>query len=1291
LAIFSGIAAAVAAVGSAVAGVFTVAGAAAFALRTVAAIGLSLALNALAGKKQPEQQGFGVQGKIAGGGDVPRSFHMGLAATAGSLVYPGTWGQSGKTPNAYLTQVIALSDMPVAGLAEFWVNGAKVTVLWNEPRAPQGWPVQEYRKDGKDHCWIEFFDGTQTAASAFLVSTFGSAANPYEPTRVGRGVAYAAVTTLVADDLWTGWPTFRFVLNGLKLYDPSRDSTVGGSGSHRYDDPATWGGDGDHLPAVQIYNLFRGIRWNGDWLYGLQDLPAARAPVSAAIAAISKCRAETTGLSGTEPAYRAGGQFNVNVPMADAVSGLVTACHGRLAEIGGTYKLRCGAPDDPVITFDDGAILSSAEQSFTPFLGLAQTINGIAARYPSPADGWTSKVAPPLYRSDFEAADGGRRLMADLDFPLVPYGAQVQRLMSSALEEARRARRHTLVLPPEFFVLEPGDTVAWTSDRNFYEAKLFRVDGLVDRANLDVLVDVTEVDPADYDPPAAGYRPEPAGTISTVVPIAPQGIQDFDAQGITITAASGISKPGIRLFWNGTNIDDVTGVEFQIWDNALAAIVSQGVTAPSTVPVGRVDIDGGLVSATTYKVRARFVPGSGRATSWSSYITVTTPDVRVSQAALDAALQASVAKIDVIEQEARDLAKSISPNADIRDTVRGKFDTSLRDLVRDIGLSLGYVLTQFDRQADTMRDAGITVDPANGTVRIEAVDRLRTSTDTRFSQVTALFDGVNALIALRATKAELDNAVASVLNGFAPAYRWEFNGTAEGWAGSGATLTTGSGSITAAGTAAGAYLQSPTISFDAAANKVVELRVRRTAGSGWGLSLQYGGSYANSTAFAQPAVPTDWNVIRLDLSGQTGWTGTLTGLRLAVANGSTFEIDYITVGNSTAQDLIIGGLSARVSDLELSLDAANDAIVARATVIDLDTARGRITTAEDRLDAAEAAISQRVTNAVFDPVATRVTTAEARIDALQGQITLSIGAVQDKSPLIRDLALADAKGQIDAFLRGKATDEKLAYASQTLGAKVEDNGNSIATLNTNLIALSGSTDSRFAQEIAARADGDAALASRAAALEAAVNNPSTGLAAATARIGAEEAARASGDSALTTSLATQTSRIDGALSSIATLNATKVDASGAAVVAQQTLDAVFGAGSANVKMRLAALATPAGYDALFEVQASATGATGTFRTAGFRIGVLTVSGTQVAVIDFVADRFAIRRPGDGAVVLGWDTAASTLSLFNGTLIAGLIRNVAGSGWSFEIDLNYPRLRIRDPVTGNIVLVIGETS
>ncbi len=595
----------------------------AFALKAVAGLGLSLLAQSLAGK--PKDPTFSINGTLQGGGDISRSFILGRTATAGSLVFVNTWGQDGDTPNAYLTQVIALSDMPVRGLAEVWVNGERVTLGGLTGR---GYAVNEY----PDSLWVKFYDGTQTTADSFLFTSVSNGNRWWNPDRIGRGVAYAIVTARVSKNMFSGVPSFKFVLEGMRLYDPSRDGTVGGVGGQRWADPSTWGGDGDFLPAVQIYNLLRGITYNGQWFYGLQNLSSSRLPAAAWIAQIEKHRAGTLESTGWVNTYRSGGEIQVEAPLTSAIEALLTACQGRISEVGGVYYLHSGAPDAPVIAFTDDDILSTEEQEFTPFLGLADTINGVSANYPSPADGWVAKTAPPLYRTDLEAIDGNRRLMADVDLNFVPYPEQVQRLMKSALEEARRFRRHTIVLPPKFWAYAtPGTVFSWTSERNGYIAKLMRIDGVADRANLDVMIDITEVDPADYDWSSdTEFQPPVDGQLGVIRPT-PQPIVDWFAEPATVKDSSGEDRrPAIRLTWDNSDgrLDDVIGIEYEVRLQATLEKISEGRT--DQPQVGSMLISQSLLPNEDYVVRGRYIPGGDRPVLWSGFIPVTTPNILLS-------------------------------------------------------------------------------------------------------------------------------------------------------------------------------------------------------------------------------------------------------------------------------------------------------------------------------------------------------------------------------------------------------------------------------------------------------------------------------------------------------------------------------------------------------------------------------------------------------------------------------------------------------------------------------------
>lgn len=740
---------------------------AASAFVTVASLATSIALSyaakALSGSAPlAAPDNFGIQGQIQASGNVPRSFNFGYSITAGSLVYANTWGNAGETPNAFLTQVIALSDLPGGTLEELWVNGELVTVE-GVADGDRGYPITEYRKaPAGPHLWVKFYDGTQTTADALCVSVFGSDPDrPYTTTRVGTGVAYAVVTALVEETLFTGFPTFKFALSGVPLYDPSKDSSVGGSGSHDYSDPDTWGGDGDDLPAVQIYNILRGMQFDGAWQYGLQQMTAARLPAANWIEQIEKCRDTITGTDGPEPTYRSGGQIDFSAQPANAIEALLTACQGKLSELGGSYKIHLGTPDSTSFTFTDDDIISTEQQVYRPFFALAESVNGIQATYPDPAQGWNTATAPAYYRTDLEVLDGGRRLLVNPSFDFVPYAAQVQRLQKSAIEEAQRARTHTIVLPPKFWTVEPGDVLEWTSERNGYVTKQFRADAIVDQNNLNVGLSLTEVDPADYDwDHGTEFVPTTSGPTTFVRPSA-QGVLDWAATGTYLIDDNGITRrPAIEITWDGT-LPGIIGVQYEVRLVLDNSSVARGRT--DQYEAGALIVTQGLVGLTTYEIRGQYIPSQPRDMLWSDWIEVVTPDVTLSLADFDAALKAQVTTIF--------------------DALNDKIDYATQQIA---ALASDDMATNWLDKKRVRDELSSQVGAANAS--IVEVKTVQVSDQAAFASyqvtVSASFDSVDDDIAAVSSSVTVNSTAIATLNGYAAAQysvTLDVNGYASGF------------------------------------------------------------------------------------------------------------------------------------------------------------------------------------------------------------------------------------------------------------------------------------------------------------------------------------------------------------------------------------------------------------------------------------------------------------------------------------------------------------------------------
>ncbi|WP_375569686.1 phage tail protein [Seohaeicola saemankumensis] len=614
--------AAIAAVGAAISG--TVAAISAFAassfiasmiVNTAISVGVSLIARALTPKPTIKQSGIQTAVTTTGGTE-PQGFILGRTATAGHHVCPPMSHDDGGTPNGLLTYVIELSDLAGIGLSRVILNDG-YSVLSSTAHPDYGFPLLGQRIDGTDHAWIKFYDGTQTAADPMLVAKYANYPDrPWSESFIGHGTAYAILTFRYNREVFNNLPTVRFELDGIPLYDPRFDSSVGGSGPQRWSNPATWARSAN--PAVMIYNILRGIRLPTGEVWG-GDVPADDLPFDNWVTAMNACDAPM----GSRPSFVAGLEVKLEMEPAEVIDELAKTCLGQVSEMGGVFRMRVGAPSAPVQFITDEDIVISAPQELDPFPGLAVSANAIASEYPEPASLWTSRAAPPLFNPTWEAEDGGRRLSTSLNFPACSEVSQVAQLMSAYIKDARRFRTHRLVLPPEAFLLEPLDTIAWTSTRNGYTNKIFEVVEITDQpGTINQELVLRERDPGDYGWTASQDLPALV-PVTGLAPRPPQIIAGWSVAASTLKDALGLDRrPAITLSWVGSAALDALFVRYEIRLKATTQVVASGLADRAA---GSVLVSEGLLPNTDYEVRGRYV--LDRPTDWSSWLDVTTPGV----------------------------------------------------------------------------------------------------------------------------------------------------------------------------------------------------------------------------------------------------------------------------------------------------------------------------------------------------------------------------------------------------------------------------------------------------------------------------------------------------------------------------------------------------------------------------------------------------------------------------------------------------------------------------------------
>lgn len=174
----------------------------------------------------------------------PRQMIYGGVQTAGAIVGMFVAGPN----NRHLVYVVAYAGHEVDEFVSFKINN--VTIIAADLVA--GSPGDPFLDELLSMLNIVYYNGdTSQSVDSFLTSSIEA----WDATHVGKGIAYARIVMTSNNTVWKAGPpqdVFAFV-NGRKLYDPRKDSTNGGSGSHRTNDATTWEWSNNWALCVRDY------------------------------------------------------------------------------------------------------------------------------------------------------------------------------------------------------------------------------------------------------------------------------------------------------------------------------------------------------------------------------------------------------------------------------------------------------------------------------------------------------------------------------------------------------------------------------------------------------------------------------------------------------------------------------------------------------------------------------------------------------------------------------------------------------------------------------------------------------------------------------------------------------------------------------------------------------------------------------------------------------------------------------------------------------------------------------
>ncbi|WP_298769697.1 hypothetical protein [uncultured Shewanella sp.] len=339
-----------------------------------------------------------------------------------------------------------------------------------------------------EHARINVHLGNQTSADSDLVNECAN----WTERHVGRGITYLAVRLQHDQEVFSnGVPNVKALVRGKPIYDPRKDSTVGGMGSHRWNDSGTWEWSDNWALCVLDFTLFEsGVG---------ADIDEINLTAYALAANDSDELVEYDEEGNTEPRYTCNGTFTQSMTPTSVLDKLLIAGAGMQTYVSGQYHLYAGVYQGPAvmdITEDDLA----GEVSIRSFTPRASLCNAVRGTFVDPENFFQPTDFPPYESSYYQAQDNGEYIDHDIDLAFTQSVYTGQRLAKLYLELNRAGQKLTLSLNMIGLGLAVGKVVQVNLPRLGINKAYLVVDWAFDFGKpIKVVLKETHPDLYDYD------------------------------------------------------------------------------------------------------------------------------------------------------------------------------------------------------------------------------------------------------------------------------------------------------------------------------------------------------------------------------------------------------------------------------------------------------------------------------------------------------------------------------------------------------------------------------------------------------------------------------------------------------------------------------------------------------------------------------------------------------------------------------------------------------------------------
>jgi len=427
--------------------------------------------------------------------------------------------ESSGTDNQYLYVAGVLCEGGGAGITaidEVYVDDKLVTfdgALTNGTLRGVSSADTNFYKGGESLISIQGFFGLDNQSASSLLDETTSWTSDHKLS----GLAYVALRFKWNQDAFNGLPEVRVTVRGKKIYDPRLDSTKGGSGSHRQDDPTTWAYSANS--SLVLLDYLRNSR------YG-KGLPndAFETNYDSFKTSANTCDTQVTPYSGAVSninLFETNAVIDSEKKVLENVRELLVPMRAIFNYTQGKYKVIIeGTGSSQLLLTKDNVVSEVKLQGESK----SEKYNRVIGTFTNPEKDYQSDTVsyPPFDDSGLAVEDQHATMLSDdnntllersFDMLQVTSPYQAEEICENILKRSRNNLKAEVTVTSEALNLSIGDIVTATYDTAGFSAKPFRVMSLAINSDSTVTLGLEEHQDNFYTWEEKGEAPTIADTV----------------------------------------------------------------------------------------------------------------------------------------------------------------------------------------------------------------------------------------------------------------------------------------------------------------------------------------------------------------------------------------------------------------------------------------------------------------------------------------------------------------------------------------------------------------------------------------------------------------------------------------------------------------------------------------------------------------------------------------------------------------------------------------------------------